>query len=54
MSTMEDLSIQPYTFEPESDSEQEENEDDEPAQPRLQMDASQSWCVTVPTSIYAK
>lgn len=42
---MEDLSVQPYMFEP------EENEDDEPAQPRLQMDASQ-WWVTVPTSLY--
>ena len=44
MSTTEDLSIQPYMFEPESEPERDENEDDEPAEQRLHMDVSQ-WCV---------
>lgn len=46
MSTMEDFTIQPYMYEPESDPEGEENEDDEPAESRLQMDVSQ-WCVII-------
>ncbi|XDV11707.1 hypothetical protein PO909_000565 [Leuciscus waleckii] len=40
MSTTEDLSSQPYMFEPESEPERDENEDDEPEQ-RLHMDVSQ-------------
>ena len=46
MSTTEDLSSQPYMFEPESEPERDENEDDEPVEQRLHMDVSQ-WCVTV-------
>ncbi|MEQ2228004.1 hypothetical protein ILYODFUR_004228 [Ilyodon furcidens] len=44
MPTMEDLSIQPYMFKPKSDPEREKIEDDEPAEPRLQMNALQ-MCV---------
>ena len=46
MSTTEDLSSQPYMFEPESEPERDENEDDEPVEQRLHMDVLQ-WCVTV-------
>ena len=41
MSTTEDLSSQPYMFEPESEPERDKNEDDEPVEQRLHMDVSQ-------------
>ncbi|MEQ2309612.1 hypothetical protein AMECASPLE_000704 [Ameca splendens] len=47
MSTMEDLFIQPYMFEPKSDPEREENEDGKPAEPHLQTNALQQCVITV-------
>ncbi|MED6266375.1 hypothetical protein CHARACLAT_001547 [Characodon lateralis] len=46
MSAAKVLSTQPYFFEPGSDLERGENED-EPAKPRLQMNASQRCIVTI-------
>lgn len=41
MATSKDITVQPYMLEPESNSEHEDTEQDEPLESRLEINASQ-------------